>query len=289
MKSVIVKSFGLLVILFLSFSGIGKAQEKQSLLWSISGNGLAQDSYLFGTIHLICKDDFIMDDRILGAFEKSSQLILELDMDDPELEAKAQQLSINPEMANISDQIDETYRDDLDQFLIESYGAGLAQLGILKPFVLSSMVTVKQMPCGDAESYEMYFTKLAQEEEKEVLGLETMEFQMGVFDQIPMDYQLEELGKMVVSNEGKEEFKQMVAAYRSENLDELLKVMKGNEMMDTYQKLLLDDRNMNWVEGMKNHMNMMPTFFAVGSGHLPGEKGMINLLREAGYKVEPIQ
>ncbi|WP_332913994.1 TraB/GumN family protein [Algoriphagus boritolerans] len=90
------------MILALSFWLVGSATaQESSLLWKISGNGLEKESYLFGTIHIICKSDFLMDERITTAFESTEELILELDMSDPQLQLKMQQVSMNPGMKNI--------------------------------------------------------------------------------------------------------------------------------------------------------------------------------------------
>ncbi len=178
----------------------------QSLLWEISGNGLKENSYLFGTIHLICPSDFLMDDRIKNAFEDADELILELDMDDPEMMQKMQQNSLNPEMKNIKSAFSESDANALNEFLTANYGAGLDQLGILKPFMLMSMITVKQLPCEQIESYELFFTNLAKTQNKNVEGLESVEFQMGLFDEIPEEILLKEISKMVTTDDSIKEF-----------------------------------------------------------------------------------
>ena len=169
----IFKYFSLQIFFLIFWVGIAKGQEG-SLLWKVSGNGLEKESYLFGTIHIICKEDFAIDDRINTAFAQSEQLIMELDMSDPQLPAKMQQVSLNPEMKNLQDDLDEETAGDLNDFLLKNYGVGLAQLGVLKPFVLTSMVMVKVLPCTEVESYEGYFTSKADSSSKSILGLETV-------------------------------------------------------------------------------------------------------------------
>ena len=281
-KSVLGLGFALLVLTQV------KGQENSSLLWKISGNGLEQESYLFGTIHMICSEEFKMDSRIETAFSKTGQLVLELDMDDPSMQQKLQALSLNPEMKNIKSQLSEEDALALDSFLKTNYGAGLDQLGILKPFVLTSMILMKQMPCSQIESYEMYFTNKATQEQKEVLGLETVEFQMGIFEKIPDEVELEEVGKMVTSDYTQKEFAKLVEKYLEEDVDGLYRLMTDNPMMKAYGTLLLDERNKAWIQTMQDYMAKKPTFFAVGSGHLGGEFGVINLLRKSGYQVIPV-
>ena len=261
----------------------------QSLLWEISGNGLKENSYLFGTIHMICPSDFLMDDRIKNAFEDADELIMELDMDDPEMMQKMQQSSLNPEMKNIKSAFSESDANALNEFLTANYGAGLDQLGILKPFMLMSMITVKQLPCEQIESYELFFTNLAKTQNKNVEGLESVEFQMGLFDEIPEEILFEEISKMVTTDEFIKEFEQMVSAYTAEDIDKLYQVIAENEMMGNFNELMLDNRNRNWIPVMEKNMKENQVFFAVGSGHLGGENGVINLLRNQGYQVKPIR
>jgi uncharacterized protein YbaP (TraB family) len=149
MTKSIVKTAQVFLLVAVSFSA-ALAQES-SLLWKISGNGLQKDSYLFGTIHLICKDEFKVDDRVLAAFNESERLVMEMDMSDPELMAKMQQISVNPGMKNLKDDLAPEYAKIFDEFLIAHYGAGLAQLGILKPFILASMAMVKTISCEEME------------------------------------------------------------------------------------------------------------------------------------------
>lgn len=281
----------LLVFLLAISAGLTThAQSEKSLLWKISGNGLVEDSYLFGTIHLICPDQFMMDDRIKEAFENTDQLVMELDMDDPTMQQKMQQLSLNAGMKNLEPQIKEEYKEALNKFLMENYGANISQFGVLKPFVLSSMIMLKQLPCEQIESYELFFTNLATEQQKEILGLETVEFQMQVFDQIPIDYQLDELGKMVTEDYTQKEFAKMIEAYQAEDLDQLYKMIaESGTMTGDFAEIMLDDRNEEWIDDMENLMKEEATFFAVGAGHLGGENGVISLLEKAGYKVEAVK
>lgn len=271
----------------LIWAATATAQES-SLLWKVSGNGLEKESYLFGTIHIICKEDFLMDERITTAFDQTEQLIMELDMSDPQLPAKMQQVSLNPGMKNLQSDLDENTAKALDEFLIKSYGAGLAQLGVLKPFVLSSMVLLKVLPCPEVESYEGFFTSRASANGKPVSGLETIDFQVGVFDQIPQEIQLEELGKLVNDDSSKQDLEKLMSTYRSEDLEAMYQVMNSSGMVADYRVLMLDDRNKTWIPKIEDAMHSKSVFVAVGAGHLGGEFGVIALLKKAGYSVVPI-
>ncbi len=124
---------------------------------------------------------------------------------------------------------------ELDEFLMSNYGVGLAQLGVLKPFVLSSMVLIKALPCTETESYETFYTSKATDAGKTVVGLETVEFQVGIFDQIPQDLQLLELGKMLAEDYFQTEFQSMMEAYLAEDIRKLDSVMTSSGMMAEYR------------------------------------------------------
>lgn len=74
---------------FLVFSQKKNTNENENaLLWEISGGQLKEPSYLYGTIHMICPADFRMSDLLKKKFESSTNLFLELDMDDPSMTMK---------------------------------------------------------------------------------------------------------------------------------------------------------------------------------------------------------
>ncbi len=278
----------IMLVMFV-FQAFANEKEEKSLLWKISGNGLKESSYLFGTIHMICKDQFYMDERIEKALTSSKVLAMELNMADPNLMAEMQQLSVNPGFANIKGEFSAEQAAALDKFLTDSYGAGLDQLGVLKPMVLSSMVLIKMLPCTEQSSYEMFFTEKAKSQEKPVKGLETVAFQMGIFDEIPKKLQIDELGKMVTDPEGMEEFDKLVGAYLEQDIDKLFGLIAENEMFQDYGDLLLENRNKNWIPKIEEMVKTQSTFIAVGSGHLGSETGVIQLLRDAGYTVEAVK
>lgn len=245
-----IQSKSLIVILLLMqlvFPVIANEGEDKSLLWKISGNGLQQESYLFGTIHIICKDQFFMDKRIENALSATEKIVLELNMMDPNMMAEMQQLSVNEGFKNIKADFTEEQAAALDEFLTKSYGAGLDQMGILKPFVLSSMVMLKMLPCEEQSSYEMFFVEKANERKMEMVGLESAAFQIGIFDKIPQKMQMDDLAKLVMEDDGIEEFESLVTAYLEEDIEGLYDLITENEMFKEYGNLLLADRNANWI------------------------------------------
>ena len=278
---------GCQVLLLSSALAMGSAHA--SLLWKISGEGLAEPSYLFGTIHLICEQDFFMDKRIEAALAESDALVKEVDLTAPEVMLRLQQAMVNPEGAYLHEHLNEDQLTELDAYFTENFGAGLAQIGTLKPLALNSMVLSAGMPCTDIKSYEMELAELANQHELTILELESVEFQVDLFDSIPLDDQVEWLWHAIDEEEKSQDVMQdMVDAYVNEDLDLLLNTMQQDPQMVDYMEILLNERNRNWIAPIREMMHEQQLFIAVGAGHLPGEQGVIRLLQEVGYTVEPV-
>lgn len=271
-------------------SGQAKAQEgPSSLLWKIEGKGLKKPSYLYGTIHLICPDDFFVSDATTKALDNVEQVVLELDMDDPQMAMKMQQLSLNEGMKNISAEMSEEDAQVINDFLKANYGVDLTQLGVVKPFALLSMVLLKSINCDQPASYETTLVQEASKRELEVLGLETVEFQMGLFGDIPREEQISWLVETISEREETlDEFNRMVKAYKNQDLKALFDVILQNDQFADYADPLLYQRNENWISKIGELVKDKPTFIGVGAGHLASDKGVVALLRKEGYKVSPV-
>ncbi len=121
-------------------------------------------------------------------------------------------------------------------------------------------------------------------------GLETVEFQIGLFDQIPYKVQAEMLLESI--NSGDEEdsvFKELIAKYKDQDVEALYEMMQDDESTAEFEDILLVKRNKNWIPQISNEMTRQRTFFAVGAGHLGGPNGVINLLRKEGYQVKAVK
>jgi uncharacterized protein YbaP (TraB family) len=160
----------------------------------------------------------------------------------------------------------------------------------MKPFTLMSVLYTKILPCSKMESFEQSFVAMAGQQNKEIRGLEKLEDQFAVFDQIPDTAEARMVISMIRDFEGqRQEFQKMVDAYKKHDLNTLAGLMEESPDMKGYENLLLANRNRNWIPVMESAMNQSPCFFAVGAGHLPGQEGVISLLRKAGYTVRPVE
>lgn len=280
-----------LVLSSLYFTQLYGQKEEKSLLYEISGNGLSQPSYLYGTIHIICKDDFVMTEATKQKFSETQQVYLEIDMDDPKMMPEMMKSMYMTDGSTIKTLLSEPDYQKVSQFFKDTLKMNIATMDKMKPFVLGSMSVTKLLSCP-TQSYEETFMKMAKQENKEILGLETVQDQFGAMDKMGMKKQADMMLVKLVDNwaDGKQEFKQLISDYKNQDVEALLADMSKSKSMDSdFENDLLVTRNQNWIPKMQQIIKEKPTFFAVGAGHLGGKKGVIALLRNAGFTVKAVQ
>lgn len=266
----------------------GKAQKKKnSLLWEVEGNGI-MTSYVYGTFHLLPQADFSLRSEITEAFDRSQQIVLELDMDDPGMQMEMMKNISMKDGKTLDQFLNEEELELLDVQLRSSAGFGLAQAKTFKPFMVETLILPSFIE-GTPASYELTFVQRAKGQKKEILGLETVEFQTSLFDEIPYEDQAEDLVEMLSDRSAMESiFEQMIKVYKEEDIEGLY-----NASADYFNaqelEVLLHKRNRDWIPKMGEMAKDKSTFFAVGAGHLGGDDGVISLLKKAGYKVKPVK
>jgi uncharacterized protein YbaP (TraB family) len=272
------------------------AANENALLWKVTGNDLTEISYVFGTIHMIENEDFFLTESMKVAFAASDKIVFEINM-----EEMSDMSVLFKLMGKITMEGGKTLEDlvsDEDYKLVKEYfdGLGLPLMFLekMKPLFLSTFASGNVSPgdlqSGELKSYEMEFMEMAQKGKKEMGGLETIEFQLSMFDSIPYEAQAKMLVDAIKGTDGgDDQFKQMVDLYKQQALPALYKMIEGDtEGVGEFEDLLLVGRNKNWIPLMEGMMKNKPTFFAVGAGHLGGNNGVVALLRKKGYTVTAV-
>jgi len=269
---------------------------ENALLWKIDGNGLTTPSYLFGTIHLIDAEDYFLPTGTLAAIDNSEKMVFEIDMNEMSDMSAMMGLMNQAFMKDnktLKDLIsEEDYKLVDDHF--KKLGLPLMMLERMKPMFLTVFASGDMDPMGlqtgSMKSYEMEFLDIAKNANKSVGGLETIEFQMSVFDSIPYDAQAEMLVETIKKGDTEgSDFEIMTQMYKDQKINDMVSMISDeDEQLSEYEDVLLSKRNQAWISGMKKMMVEMPTFFAVGAGHLAGEKGVIKLLIKEGYQLTPL-
>jgi uncharacterized protein len=265
-----------------------KAQEN-ALLYEISGNGLEKPSYLYGTFHLLCKDNFSLSPIFLEKFGATSQLALEIDMDDPKMMMKMMGLMAMKNDTALNILLNKNDFSELEQYFKDSVGMPIKMFVKAKPMLLFSLLLPKKLNC-ELVTFENELIKIAKNQNKEILGLETLEHQMGVFDKIPYTLQANYLMDFIKdSKKSMEELNSLMKYYQDKDLKSLTEKMNEDENdFKKYERFLLTDRNHNWIPVIENMAKEKSTFFAFGAGHLSGENGVLNLLKTKGFTITAI-
>ncbi|NNF21046.1 MAG: TraB/GumN family protein, partial [Saprospiraceae bacterium] len=237
------KSFRILAILIIIvFAGSCKTSKntvssvddykfENALLWEINGNGLDEPSYLFGTIHLIEAEDFYWPEATLGSFGKADKVVFEVDLDDM-FDISSQLSLLTKAFMNdgykLSDFYSENdYKEVKSHF--EEMGIPMFFLERIKPMFLTVFASGDIDFAGgfgdesSVKSYEMELYEMAQDSKLEVEGLESLEFQMSVFDSIPYQEQADMLLESVrTSNTENDAFKVMTQMYVQQDMNAMI-------------------------------------------------------------------
>lgn len=281
------------------------------LLYKISGNGLEKPSYIIGTHHLANVGFVEKINGVKEALTETEQVYGEVKWDvmtNPDSLKAMQEKMMLPEGQTLKTILTPEQYKRLDAFMTAKLGAGMsnpmveAQMGKLSPMALVTQFQVllfmmNHMGEFDPSStFDQYFQAQAQKNNMPCGGLETLSFQAQVlYGSTPMERQVEQL-MCLIDNEqfNVQMLEEMTKAFYAQDLDALKKAMDlklGTSCDSTPEEeaALIDNRNADWLTKMPAIMKQAPTFFAVGAGHLLGEKGVLQLLRNTGYTVEGVK
>ena len=296
------KFFGSL-FLALAFYGSANAQ----LLYKISGNGLKSPSYIVGTYHLAPAS---FADEIKGmsdAFAAVEQVYGEVDMQNAMSSQMAMMSAMMlPEGKYIDDMFTAEEMERINAYMRENMRMDFTnsmlreQLGRMRPSVLTMQMALLQFMkitpnFNPNDLIDSYFQKEARKSGKDVGGLETAEFQLELlYGESTDEEEREALLRLVDENEAVlKEMQDMTDAYFSFDIEGInnisLRSVESGEMTVEEFAEMITDRNHNWVDAMPAIMAAKPTLFVVGAGHLPGNEGVLALLKAEGYKVKAVK
>lgn len=273
------------------------------LLWKVSGNGLGRPSYIFGTHHMA---PATMIDQIKGMDEAIGGcdiVVGEVEKDSltsPEVQARMAQDMIAP-LDSTLDVLLTTEEYKVVEKVFDKYfgtmGVKLSQMKSLKPSAISTqmqaMQALKYFPNFDATNLiDVAVQQRANDAGRPSVGLESVQEQIDLLFNGP----LTEQAKGLVESCKQDEFFQvqsaaLVDAYMSQNLDKIFTVMTDATMGGSEEAMdaLIYNRNRAWTAKLVEMMPERACLVCVGAGHLPGDQGLIQLLRNEGFTVEPVQ
>lgn len=257
----------------------------KTLLWRISGNGLQQPSYLFGTMHVTIKKAFYFGDSVYHALENAQGYAAELDMD-----------SLSSYITDniFNDKKSKLLKDVLDKQTFDKLGKKLSK----KLKIDANKITVadikseinksyrKSLATGEMSSFmDAYLNNIAKKQGKWTGGIEDLEDQVGIVEDEGINLDPEYILQQSSTDE-ESFFKNLLNIYLSEDLKAI------EDLYITYSKsfndIYLNKRNIKMARRLDSLMQIRTMFFTMGVAHLPGELGVLQLLRHKGFIVEPV-
>lgn len=267
-------------------------QTNKSLLWQISGNGLKTPSYLFGTMHIISNENYFFGENATKKVKTARNIVFEMDLSKVNI-IETGLAALIPGGKSIKDYVSEEEYNEIMTFMKDSMDISPSMFksaySKMKPVFLEQFLITKYLG-NNPESYETNIEKIASSQKKKVYGLETFEEQLSFLDKMPLEMQITNLVESIRNfSETRESFHKMTQKYIDQDIEGLgILINEEDTKEQFYQEELLNKRNNNWIPKLEKYFEEGSTFVAVGAGHLSGKNGVIELLRNKGYKVEPI-
>lgn len=296
-------------ILFATMLVLASIGTQAQLLFKISGHGLTSPSYIVGTYHLASVSFVDSIPGIRQAMADTQQTYGEVVMSEmfsADSLALMQQAMMLPGDMTLDKLFTADEMSRLNAYIKSLLGMDLTnpllsqQMGKLTPQALSTSLSLlsymkKSGQFDPQNSFDDYFQKEARANGKGVGGLETLAFQIEtLYKGSTMERQKEQLMCLVDNAAFMDEMAgSVISAFYAQDIDAIkaamdVKLHNSCDSSPEEEDGLIYNRNADWITKMPALMAQKPTLFAVGAAHLPGEKGVLNLLRKAGYTVEGV-
>ncbi len=298
MRSIFCKGFSLVFALFLVFSLTAQTAKKtpkyNSLLWEITGNGLKKPSYLFGTMHVSSKMVFHLSDSFYSAVQGTDMVALELD---PQ--------TWQPEMFRMQDAENNlgTYYKNVGSgfvneksFALQRYEENIRKALNEEPTVVNGLLYRTYQTQADFEEntyLDLYVYQTGRKLGKKGGGVEDYWESQKIVMKGYQDMAIERAKKKNNNSYDVDEDmygiqKKLQEAYRKGDLDLLDSLEKKMETSPAFSEQFLYKRNEVQANSIDSILKKNSLFVAVGAAHLPGDRGVIEMLRKKGYKLRPV-
>ena len=267
------------------------ARDVDPALWVVKDDD--STVYLFGTVHILKPGMSWFDEGVKTAFEASDRLVLEL-VEPPAAETQALFMKV------AMDQTGKTLRSKMNDTDRAVFDAAMTKIGLpvvgLDPFdPWAAAVTMQVMALGKSgfdvnSGAEKQLTAAAKASNKPITGLETMAFQLGVFDALSEAEQIKflvETARMI--DDVEKSMDQLVELWAAPNPEGLAALMNEGMTSPALYSALLTNRNANWAKWIDMQLQKPgTTFMAVGAGHLSGPTSVPVLLSAYGLNAQRV-
>ncbi len=295
-----------LVFLFAGLSFISaqaqpaiKDKKYPSLLWEITGNGLKKPSYLIGTMHVSSKLAFHLPDSFYIALRNAQMVALETNPETWQEDMSKYDLSNNDYSSSSLYSAYASMPNDyltINTLKFFKYDNKIQRSLYSNPSTINNLLYRSygnETSDFEEDTYlDMYIYQCGKKWGKQVAGVENYGESMKLMAEAYKDEAKDKTKKERSSGDGNDEYSsdKLQEAYRSGNLDLLDSINKFNSVSDAFDEKFLYKRNEIQAHSMDSIIRSGSILFVgVGAAHLPGTRGVIELLRKKGYKLRPVK
>jgi hypothetical protein len=275
--------------------GQAAAEDKQvnekTLFWEVSGKGLERPSYLYGTIHIQDKKVFAFDPVVMEKFDQAEAYAMEIKVNPEDMDS-IKTLQLLPEGKTIKDLMSDEDYELLAEKFQEHTGSHIVMYQRVKPFFIAAAYGQAGMPKDMPQALDHYLQAKAAEEGKEVIGIESILDQLHAIDRaMSYEEQADELIESVKKDDSvlTNNMARTLRLYLSGDIDHMAAMQKRDSTIsEKFVQEMIVKRNHHMADRLDEIFQGRQTFAAVGAAHLGGPEGVLQLLREKGYKVKAI-
>ena len=263
-------------------------------LWRVSD--ATHHVYLQGSVHLLKKSNYPLPAVIEAAYADSAVLVLEADLaaaHDPATQMAMMRKGMLKDKATLKGTLSATTWDMAEKQLGEM-GMNIAMFNGFKPWFFAMTITVSRLQMLGFSSFDgldWHFFNRATADAKPVVGLETLDYQMELFDTIAAADQ-DALVRQTIQDIAtiEDEMDVVVDAWATGNLPKLeAALLKNFKEYPAVYKRLVTDRNHNWIPLIRKQLDSGKVhMIVVGAGHLAGKEGLVALLKKAGLQLKQL-
>lgn len=256
------------------------------MLWKFRKNATGVEHYLMGTMHLATKEAYTFATNAQLYINKSEVYLAEMDLDTVDVDDVLTSFVLQEQ--SLDTLILSRHFNKMCHILHKSFNMDLRLLNNYTPFYILNLLSDRVIEKKYNTTLDQFLWEFAKKNNKKMGGLETFHDQKDIMSKIPLDFQIKSL-RSCAKNPSvfKKNVEHLNHLYSIGNYNQLYKSTKRS--MGGLRQLMIYDRNESMVSRLIPQLNGESTFISVGAAHLPGNKGMINLLKGAGYKVKFIK
>ena len=238
-----------------------------------------------GTMHLGCEESKLVPSNFRSYLIKSEALVLEMNLKKVSEQIKITTKTIVPKERSLDRLMGARYLEFKTE-VQQQYQLDVAALERFHPMMTTSLLAAKLRPCSKPKGSETILMEVADSLKIRVMGLETASEQANILFSMPDSEAVRSLWEMGTNRKkAQQDWDELQTVFAQGNIDSIAKFIEESDEMKMDLEKMLFQRNRNWMKTLPALMKKKSVFIAVGAGHLGGSRGLVALLREAGYNV----